>query len=242
MMRPNGVETQVRPVIPDYLCFTANAANSTVKLTKNGNPTGVSLETSVDRVNWSSYTMWNAITLSYYWDKIYFRSSSSIPTWFSTDTSNYYKFVMTWSIAASWDVNFLLCKTWTATLSNYCYFYLFYDCTVLTASPSLNATTLWEHCYRWMFYNCSNLVTIPRLPALNVPTQAYNIMFTSCSKIKLSTTETGDYTQPYRMPTDWTWTAGTNAFLNMFMYTWGTFKTTASINTTYYVHKDNVII
>ena len=41
---------------PDYLCFTANTAGSTVQLWKNWSPTPVTLETSTDWENWSTYT------------------------------------------------------------------------------------------------------------------------------------------------------------------------------------------
>ena len=41
-------DTQVRPVVPPYLCFTAGVANSTVTLNKRNSPTTVSLETSTD--------------------------------------------------------------------------------------------------------------------------------------------------------------------------------------------------
>jgi hypothetical protein len=44
-------------IMPDYLCFTANTAGSTVALNKTGSPTAVTLETSTDGANWSSYTI-----------------------------------------------------------------------------------------------------------------------------------------------------------------------------------------
>jgi hypothetical protein len=48
----------------DYLCFTANAANSSVKLVKNGSPTTVTLEKSTDGINWTTYSFGSLITLS----------------------------------------------------------------------------------------------------------------------------------------------------------------------------------
>lgn len=44
-----------------------------------------------------------------------------------------------------------------ATLNEYCYEYMFSDCTSLTTAPELQATTLTVACYRGMFYNCTNL-------------------------------------------------------------------------------------
>ena len=49
---------------PDYLCFTANTAGSKVTLNKTGSPTAVTLETSTDGINWSTYTIGSTITLS----------------------------------------------------------------------------------------------------------------------------------------------------------------------------------
>lgn len=243
-----------------YLCFTANTASSTVQLNKTGSPTSVTLETSTDWTNWTAYTFWNTITLSNIWDKVYFRNTSTTDTWFSTGTSNYYRFAMTWSISASWDINYLLNKNSTTTLSNYCYCSLFQACSIMTTAPQLLATTLANYCYRDMFFWCTWLTTVPKilatttalyccyemfrwctnltsLPKLLSTTLAnfcYNYMFQWCSKIKLSTTQTGEYQTEYRIPITWTWTAGTNSLTNMFANTWWTFKPTPSINTTYY--------
>jgi len=38
------------------LCLIANVAGSTVALNKNGSPTNVTLETSTNGINWSTYT------------------------------------------------------------------------------------------------------------------------------------------------------------------------------------------
>ena len=119
---------QVRPPappMPDYLCFTANTANSTVKLQKSWSPAAVTLETSTDWNNWSSYTFGNTITLSNIWDKVYFRNTSENNTGFSTSTSDYYKFVMTWSILWSGDINYLINKNSIDTVGDYWYRLLF---------------------------------------------------------------------------------------------------------------------
>jgi len=117
MIRPNGVEKQVRPKVqPDYLCFTANTAGSTIKLNKTWSPTVVTLETSADGNIWSTYTIWDTITLSSIWSKVYFRNTSETTTWLSS-TSWYYNFVMTWSISGWWDVTSLINKNCTATIT-----------------------------------------------------------------------------------------------------------------------------
>lgn len=218
-----------------YLCFTANEANSTLILNSYWSPTAVSLETSTDWTNWSTYTFWDTITLSNIWDKVYWRNTSETTTWFSSGMSNYYSFTMTWGIDASWDVTSLINKNCTDTITwTYCFYALFVGCTSLRTTPLLQPTTLTSNCYYYMFNWCSNLVEIPNLPAITLQWECYKYMFTGCSKIKLSTTQTWEYQTAYRIPTEWTWTEWYNSLADMFTSTWWTFTWTPSINTTYY--------
>lgn len=245
---------------PLELCFTAVTAWSTVQLTKTGSPTSVTLETSTNWKNWSSYTFDTDITLTNIWDKVYFRNTSEADTWFNIDSSNYYQFVMSWSIAASWDTTSLLNKNWTDTASENCFFRLFRNCSSLIEPPEFPSTILNELCYQQafvgctnlikapelpainlsrscyinMFYWCSNLVQIPKLPAVALADRCYFQMFYNCSKIKLSTTQTWEYQTAYRIPTTWTWSVWDSSLAGMFNGTWWTFTSDPSINTTYY--------
>lgn len=228
-----GFNKTTPPRLP--LCFTANTAGSTVKLNKNWNPTSVTLETSTNWKNWSAYTFGDTITLSNIGDKVYFRNTSQTDTRFSTGSGDYYKFVMTGSIAWSWDITSLLNKNWTNTLSNYCFYLLFDSCSSLTTAPLLPATNLADFCYYLMFYKCSSLPSLPTLPATTLKTYCYWSMFNWCTNIKLSTTQTWAYQKEYRIPITWTWTdSAGNACSYMFNWTGWTFKWTPSINTTYY--------
>ena len=227
-------DTQVRPTLPDYLCFTANTAWSTIALNKSWTPTSVTLETSTNWTNWTTYTFWTTITLSNVWDKVYWRNTSETDTWFSIASNKLYQFSMTWSINWSGDINFLLNKNSTTTLSSNCYNYLFNSCYPLRTCPKLTATTLAESCYENMFYRCSNLTTLPKLPATTLANNCYAYMFGNCSGIKISKTKTWSYQTAYRIPTTWTWTAWTWSLSYMFASTWWTFTWTPSINTTYY--------
>lgn len=218
----------------DYLCFTANTAGSTIILDKVNSPTAVTLEISTDWQTWDTYTIWNTITLTNIWDKVYWRNASETTTRFSTANNIRYVFRMTGSIAWSWDITFLLNKNSTTSISAYCFDQLFNSCSALTSSPKLPATTLWGYCYYSMFYNCTNLETLPSLPATTLEKDCYFNMFNGCSKIKISTTQTWEYQTPYRIPTTWTWTTATSALSDMFDSTWWTFTWTPSINTTYY--------
>lgn len=128
------------------------------------------------------------------------------------------------------------------TLAAYCYSNMFYGCTGLTQIPALPATTLADGCYNNMFNGCTGLTQVPALPATALADDCYNNMFNGCTKIKLSSTQTGEYMVEYRVPSSGTGTTATNALTNMFAITGGTFAGTPSINTTYYLSSDNMIV
>lgn len=249
---------------PNYLCFTANTAGSTVQLTKTWSPTAVTLETSIDGSTWTAYTFGSTITLSNIWDKVYWRNTSETTTWFNIDTSNYYRFQLNWDINCSWDVTSLINKNCTdtlvwnfcflrlfhyssttnalktppelpaTTLTQSCYMQMFYNCIWLTKAPKLPATTLASGCYRSMLQNCTNLEELPNLPATTLVDYCYHSMFRGCSKIKISSTQTWEYQTAYRIPTTWTGTTASDALAYTLLNTWWTFTWDPTINTTYY--------
>ena len=128
------------------------------------------------------------------------------------------------------------------TLADYCYTSMFQGCTSLTSAPALPATTLAIYCYGGMFYDCTALTTAPELPATTLARSCYRGMFYGCKKIKLSTTQTGEYQTAYRIPTSGTGTTANYALTSMFYNTGGTFKGTPSINTTYYLSTSNTVV
>ena len=128
------------------------------------------------------------------------------------------------------------------TLVDYCYQYMFRNCTALTQAPALPATTLADYCYRFMFYGCTRLTQAPALPATTLTIRCYQNMFNGCTGLKLSTTQTGEYTVEYRIPTTGTGTTATDALTNMFKSTGGTFTGTPEINTTYYLSNTNTVV
>ena len=128
------------------------------------------------------------------------------------------------------------------TLAPYCYSSMFYKCTSLTQAPALPATTLANYCYSYMFYKCTSLTQVPALPATTLVNNCYYQMFIGCSKIKLSSTQTGEYTVAYRVPTTGTGTTATYALSSMFASTGGTFTGDPKINTTYYLSNKNTIV
>lgn len=128
------------------------------------------------------------------------------------------------------------------TLALSCYTGMFNGCTSLTTAPALPATTLAGHCYNSMFYDCTSLTTAPELPSTTLAAFCYNNMFSGCTKIKLSTTQTGEYQTPYRIPKSGTGTNATKALDNMFANTGGTFTGAPEINTIYYLSTSNTVV
>lgn len=125
------------------------------------------------------------------------------------------------NIACNGDIDLLLDYSTVKSgnrpaMANYCYSFMFYGCTSLTAAPSLPATTLTDYCYHSMFYGCT--------------------------KIKLSTSRSGTYTKAYRIPKTGAGTMGTRSLDNMFVNTGGTFAGTPKININYYLDESNIIV
>ena len=253
----------VREGPPDYLCFTAEEAGSTVAMVVRGTPTkGQAFETSTDGTNWSVFTPGTTtITLANTGDKVYFRGNN---TTVSESNRNYYRFVMSGKIAASGNIMSLLDKTCQSTTisNNYCYYYMFYGCTSLTTAPALPATTvarscysymfagckslttapelpattLAESCYSYMFNGCTSLTTAPELPATTLANYCYQNMFFRCTGLKISATQTGEYTTAWRIPSTGEIAAEASSWnASMLSGTGGTFKGNPSINTTYYI-------
>ena len=128
------------------------------------------------------------------------------------------------------------------TLASNCYGRMFNSCTSLAQAPALPATTLANDCYYRMFQGCTSLTQAPALPATTLASNCYNSMFYGCIALKLSSTQTGEYTQEYRIPSSGNGVTATYALIDMFSFTGGTFTGTPSINTTYYLSSDNMIV
>ena len=128
------------------------------------------------------------------------------------------------------------------TLAKSCYRGMFQDCTSLTQAPALPATTLAQFCYQAMFLKCTALTQVPVLPATTLTEYCYRGMFQGCTSLKLSSTQTGEYTQEYRIPSSGEGVTVPSALSTMFASTGGTFTGTPEINTTYYFSSDNMIV
>ena len=69
------------------------------------------------------------------------------------------------------------------TLTDYCYYGMFFDCTKMTVAPTLPAETLASNCYNSMFSYCTSLTEAPVLPATSLAEGCYNGMFSGCEKL-----------------------------------------------------------
>lgn len=66
----------------------------------------------------------------------------------------------------------------------YCYQYMFRNCTSLVTAPELPSTTLAVRAYQYMFYGCTSLVNAPELPATSLSEYCYQYMFYGCTSLK----------------------------------------------------------
>ena len=170
-------------VIPDYLCFTAEEAGSTIEIAVNGSAPTLSLETSPNGTSWTPFVAGTTvITLQNIGDKVFFRGNNDK---FSSSVKNYNKFVISGKTAASGNIMSLLDSTVTMTelTQTYIFIAMFEDCTSLTAAPELPATTLANYCYNNMFSGCTSLTAAPELPATTLASYCYQSMFKDCTSL-----------------------------------------------------------
>ena len=185
---PTGNTTYYLDCTPeDWLSFNFET-NGTIKLVKTWSPADVDLE--YHWWMWRDYTIWDTITVPA-GQKIYFRRKFAWDSTFSTSLSDYYSFQIQWDVDVAWDVNYLLNKNSTMTLSDYCFVYLFKNCSTIKTAPRLPATELTSWCYCCMFRWCSALKKAPELPGVTAKhgsgvDRAYTSMFYLCSSLLLA--------------------------------------------------------
>ena len=164
------------------LCFTAEAANSSVQLTAVGSPPAVTLVKSFDGINWEAYAVGEVIDLPSTGDLVYLAAGEGGNETFGSSSTVYHKFVINGLVAASGDITSLrrfdLEQT---TLADFCYVSIFKGCTGLTSAPELPATTLADFCYTSMFNGCTGLTSAPELPATTLAGNCYAARFKGCT-------------------------------------------------------------
>ena len=209
----NGRAVALGSTGSDALCFTARYNNSTIRLTKDGVPDSINLQTSFDGKSWTPYTVEDVITLNM-GEKVYFKAVGSNYRTASSPSDHYRFTTESGEFEASGNVNSLLeeneetartmslenrqfCFAYlfsgttlttapelpATTLAYGCYAMMFQWCTVLTQAPELPATTLTDFCYYYMFNNCTSLTQAPELPAGDLVDSCYSYMFQGCTSL-----------------------------------------------------------
>ena len=173
------------PVTNDWLCFTAQEANSTVRLDKNNSSlSSVSLETSYDGSNWTDYSWTNStgstLTLANVGDKVYMRAKNENLS-FSASGSQYYNFKMTGTIAGSGNIQTLLKADGSRIdVPEWAYLRLFYQCSSLVTAPQLRATELSRSSYDAIFCWCTSLQIVPEILATTLAPGCFAFAFQHC--------------------------------------------------------------
>lgn len=175
------------PQIDDTWLYFTMPQGGTITLTKNGTPTEVALEYSLD--NGSTWTTWvetnnvRSLTLTA-GQTMHVRNTSTASTGFSTGGSDYYNFTFTADTYAGGNTNSLLCKNpQNAILSNYCYRRLFFQAQKLITPPLLPAKNITTYCYQAMF-QLSGITTPSELPATELKTFCYGYMYNNCPNLQ----------------------------------------------------------
>ncbi len=167
----------------NYLTFTAEEDGSSFGIVSNGdnNP---DVQYSLDGgETWTALAEGDSVVLAHKGDKALLKGYN--PQGFSKNYDHYSAFKMTGKVSASGSVMSLIDSTGLSTKipKSYCFLYLFENCTSLTQSPELPATTLADYCYNSMFSGCTSLMQSPELPATTLADYCYNSMFSGCTSL-----------------------------------------------------------
>lgn len=181
---PNPDEPKDTEILTAPLCFTAQQANSSVRLFGTlEHFNSLKIQYSTDGNTWLDYNENSkVITLASQGDKVYFRGTN--PEGFNKQ-GRYVTFKAEGKIAASGNVMSLIDPTLQTTEipNEYCFASLFEGCTALTAAPSLPAETLKANCYKQMFAKCSALEKAPKVRAKQYADYACFEMFQDCTAL-----------------------------------------------------------
>lgn len=202
----------------------------------------VSLQISIDKTTWNSYTPGNDITIGSN-TKIYFKNNKN---YLSIDSNNFFKFIINsstpyiyiggrinslinnidgkgcylysyinlfHSCKAIIDASQLIIPTY---ISSYSCQGMFTNCTSLTSAPQLPAVRLSDNCYSYMFSYCTSLTTAPELPATTLASSCYNYMFQGCSSLKVYSTSGEGHDKAWNIPSTGPITEITRSMTGMF--------------------------
>ena len=170
------------PDEPSYLTFVSSG-ESIIALIKEGEPSDISLEYSLDGKNWKPYSIGKNIYLLNE-GELSFRAGEQGNNYFSNNDEDYYYFKISGRVAAKGNIMSLLDRKCVRnSVSSYAFNRLFFFCTNLTKAPDLPAMELAEHCYSSMFNGCTSLNEAPELPATELAESCYYGMFEGCTSL-----------------------------------------------------------
>ena len=193
------------------LRFTAENGNASIKLNKNGSPTDVTLQYSLDNaITWQELVFGEEINVAK-GQNIYIQAKNDA-TRFSTSANDYYQFVIDGTMSVTGDATTLYNTSGNITsipdytfyklfsgcsglkniptltrpnfpIGKYSHAYMFENCSAITEAPDSLALTLTEGCYKGMFKGCSSIKTSPVLPATTMVNNCYEEIFYNCSSL-----------------------------------------------------------
>jgi len=211
---PNGIPVGWTVKIGDLdkhaLCFTAEAANVDISISRSDTFTLPTLYiTTDDGATWTQMQLQTSYRIKNIGDKAYVYGNN---TALSTDMTHYLYFSTSGLFSISGNLTTLLNPNGTTTLPDYAFNGLFINNTRLIKADltipvtsvglrslygtfegcsqmvecnlELSATTLGDNCYGRMFYGCTRLRNTPTtLPAMTLTDACYNDMFSDCTSI-----------------------------------------------------------
>lgn len=168
--------------VPDALNFTMQNGG-TITLTRNGNPTTVTLEYTLDGgrtwTEWVESGTTRTLTLQA-GETVYIRNTSDTSTGLSTGISDYYRFSFSDTAHAYGNTNSLLCKDPNnAIILDYCFLSLFNGASTLKSAAEIPSLVTADRCYQDM-YKGTGISVAPVLPATYVDIYAYYRIFADC--------------------------------------------------------------
>ena len=182
---PKGWTVEGDVANPDeLLCLTfVSSGESTIALIKEGEPSEITLEYSVNGTGWKPYTIGKTVKLAD-GEELMFRAGEEGNDNFSAGYKDYYKFIISGSVAARGNIMSLLDrKCRKNAVPSYAFMYLFRDCAGLTEAPELPAAELAGGCYSNMFNSCTSLTKAPALPTMEMAASCYCQMFYCCANL-----------------------------------------------------------
>ena len=183
----NIISSHSKEIIEEVKPYLEFKSLTPMTITPNYTNTGITLQYSLDTVNWVNIAA-KAVTPSS--NIIYFRGSAvgTKSLFTGGNVSNAWLFTGATNLEVNGDITMLIQNVLGGAVSeiplaNFCYNNMFYNCTSLVKAPTLPSTTLANNCYSSMFQNCRSLTTTPELPSTTLAYACYNGMFYNCSSL-----------------------------------------------------------